>query len=239
MIGAVGVVGYKDSGKTTWVRALSRELAGRDHRVAVIKHTSHQVDLAEKDTAALLDAAGQVAILSSETSGVFWRRPMRIEDVLAYLDADIVLVEGLKGERTYPKIACLRDEPDDRDLFEDGLVIAAVGAVEPPASLDVPFFRRDGVAAVADLVERRAFKLPALDCAGCGHETCYDMARAIVAGEAGVKECVSLAPTTDVKVDGRRLALNPFISQIVRSTILGMLSPLKGFSRKGKVEINL
>jgi hypothetical protein len=30
--------------------------------------------------------------------------------------------------------------------------------------------------------------------------------------------------------------MNPFISGIIRSTILGMLSPLKGF-KKGKVEI--
>jgi len=32
--------------------------------------------------------------------------------------------------------------------------------------------------------------------------------------------------------------MNPFISSIVRSTILGMLSPLKGF-KKGKIEISI
>jgi hypothetical protein len=34
----------------------------------------------------------------------------------------------------------------------------------------------------------------------------------------------------------RRVPMNPFISDIVRNTILGMLSPLKGF-KKGKIEI--
>ncbi len=34
------------------------------------------------------------------------------------------------------------------------------------------------------------------------------------------------------------MPMNPFISGIVRNTILGMLSPLKGF-KKGKVEISL
>jgi len=32
--------------------------------------------------------------------------------------------------------------------------------------------------------------------------------------------------------------MNPFISSIVRSTILGILSPLRGFEKR-KVEINI
>jgi molybdopterin-guanine dinucleotide biosynthesis protein B len=57
----VGIVGYKNSGKTTLTRALSKELTDRGHEVAVIKHTHHQVDLPDKDTAILGKTAGQVA----------------------------------------------------------------------------------------------------------------------------------------------------------------------------------
>jgi len=91
---------------------------------------------------------------------------------------------------------------------------------------------------VADLVEQRAFKLPDLDCGGCGHESCYDLAREIVAGNGSPDDCVSLQPDTEILVDGKSVPMNPFIAGMMRSTILGMLSSLKGFKR-GKIEIKL
>jgi molybdopterin-guanine dinucleotide biosynthesis protein B len=234
---AIGVIGFKDSGKTTLTRALAQELAARGHAVAVVKHTSHHVDLPEKDTSVLLEAADQVAVVSDGMTGVFWRRAKSLEDTLAYLDADIVLVEGFKGQTSYPKIACLRGQADDADLL-DGLVVAVVGPTDLVEVHGIPAFDRDDVGAMAGLVEAAAFKLPNLDCKGCGRETCYEMAREIVSGTGSVDECVSLQPSAEITIDGEPMALNPFISGIVESTVLGLLSSLKGF-RQGKVEIRL
>ena len=234
---AVGIIGYKDSGKTTLICALARELTGRGYEVALIKHSSHHLDLPGKDTTALGEAVGQVGFISPQESAVFWKKSLSLENIIPYLEADIVLVEGFKAERTFPKIVCLRGEPDDRDLF-DGLVICAVGPASRMAEITAPHLDRDEVDRIADLVEQRAFKLPNLDCGGCGHERCYDLAREIVAGSGSVEDCISLQPTTEVKVDGRLLPMKPFISGIVGSTILGLLSSLKGF-KKGKMEISI
>jgi molybdopterin-guanine dinucleotide biosynthesis protein B len=253
----VGIIGFKNSGKTTLARKLARELIRRSHKVAVVKHLSHHLDLPGKDTTILGEEAGQVGFVSPQGSGVFWKKQLNLEDIIPYLEADIVLVEGFKMEKTYPKVVCLRREPDDADprrsgeLF-DGLAICAVGPPDQVGELDVPSFDRlktpsfdrlriplldrDDVGKVADLVEQKAFKLPNLDCGGCGHERCYDLAREIVAGSRSVGDCVSLHPATEVSVDGQPIPLNPFISRIVRGTILGMLSSFKGF-KKGKVEI--
>jgi len=65
-----------------------------------------------------------------------------------------------------------------------------------------------------------------------------DLAREIVAGNRSVEDCVSLQPTTEVKIDGQLMPMNSFISSIVKNTVLGMLSPLKGF-KKGKIEIRI
>lgn len=155
----VGIVGYKDSGKTTLTRALARELTARGHRVAVIKHTSHHIDLPGKDTAVLGEVAGQVAIIAPQESAVFWKRPLSLDDVLAHIEADVVLAEGFKGERGYPKIACLRGQPDDTDLFDDAVsddvtdgIVVAVGPGEY-APDGVPLFDRNAVNAIAELVE--------------------------------------------------------------------------------------
>jgi molybdopterin-guanine dinucleotide biosynthesis protein B len=233
----VGFIGYKDSGKTTLTHALAHELTSRGHEVAVVKHSSHSLDLPGKDTAVLGETVRRVGFISPQGSGLFWKESLSLENIIPYLEADIVLVEGLKAERTFPKIVCLRGKPDDRDLF-DGLTMCAVGPASHVEGIDVPLLGRDEVGRIADLVETKAFKLPNLDCGGCGHERCYDMACEIVAGTGTLEDCVSLRPATQVRVDGREVPMNPFISSIVRNTILGLLSPLKGFKR-GKIEINI
>lgn len=243
MLKVVGIVGYQDSGKTTLTRALARELTGRGYEVAVIKHSSHHLDLPGKDTAALREAVGQVGFISLRESAVFWKKRLGLENIIPYLEADIILVEGFKKEKTFPKIVCLRGKPDDadrgrsEDLF-DGLAICAVGPAEQVEGLDIPLLSRDEVNKIADLVEKKAFKLPNLDCEGCGYERCYDLAREIVAGTRSIEDCVSLQPATKVRIDGQLLSMNPFISGIVRNAILGMLSSLKGF-KKGRIEISI
>ena len=147
----VGIVGYKDSGKTTLVRTLARELTSRGYEVAVVKHTSHRLHPPGKDSALLQEVADQVGLVSPHVSGVFWGRPLSLEEILAHLQADVVLVEGFKGEKMHRRIVCLRGEPDDRDLF-DGAVICAVGPGHEVAGIDAPVFARDEVAGVVDLL---------------------------------------------------------------------------------------
>ncbi|NIV35704.1 MAG: hypothetical protein GWN58_41495, partial [Anaerolineae bacterium] len=197
----VGVIGYQDSGKTTLTRALARELTSRGNQVAVIKHVSHRLDLPGKDTAILGEVVDQVGFISPQGSGIFWTKSLTLEEVIPYLEADVILVEGFKTERTFPKIVCLRGQADDADcgrsvdLF-DGLTICAVGPADQLERLDVPsigglevpLLGRDDVGKIADLVVQKAFKLPSLDCGACGHEQCYDMAREVVAGTASVED---------------------------------------------------
>jgi len=233
----VGIVGYKNSGKTTLARALAQELVKRGHRVAAVKHSSERMDFIEKDTVRLSEFADRVGFISPFESGIFWKKPLSLENIMPHLEADVPLVEGFKAEKTFPKIVCLRGELDDQDLF-DGLAICAVGPAPEGRELDVPLLSLDEIGEIADLVEEKAFKLPNLDCGSCGFETCYEFAREIVKRNRSEGDCISLQPMTEVRIDGELMPMNPFISDIVRGTILGMLSPLKGF-KKGKVEIKI
>ena len=196
MVRVIGVVGYKNSGKTTLSHKLTRELMARDHKVAMIKHASHHLDLAGKDTAILGESVDQVGIISPQESGIFWKRSLSLEDLILHMEADFVVVEGFKAEQTYPKILCLRGQPDDRTLF-DGLAICAVGPTSQIGEMGVPVLDRDDVTQIADIVGDRSFKLPNLNCGDCGYERCYGLAQQIVAGSGNWEDCTVLFPAQE------------------------------------------
>jgi molybdopterin-guanine dinucleotide biosynthesis protein B len=162
---------------------------------------------------------------------------MELEKMFDYLEADIVLIEGFKSDKTHPKIVCLRPD-DDPETLMDGLEICVVGA-SPDVQTGVPVLdaERD-IGRIADLAMEKAFKLPNMDCEACGYKTCYEMALQIVKGNKTIDDCRSLNADVQIRIDGRIMPAKPFISDIVGNTITGMLSSLKGY-RKGKIDIKI
>ena len=235
---AVGIVGFKKSGKTSLLVELARELTSRGYRVSSVKHSSGALDLPQTDTALHKEFAHQSAAISPEESAIFFNSSMKLEQILDYIKADFVLIEGFKSQKTFPKIVCLRAE-DDPEALLDGLEICVVGEISEKKGINVPVLDAKGdVGAIADLIEQKAFKLPNLDCGACGYKTCYEMALEIIKGNKTMKNCLSLNSEVMLKIDGETMPLKPFVSDIVRNTITGLLSSLKGY-REGKIEIDI
>lgn len=112
----VCIVGKKKSGKTTVLIGLVAELTRRGHRVMTIKH-GHRFDLDREGTDSfrhrveggaervILAGPGQLAVMGS-WPGAEETGPADLAG--RYLsDADVVVVEGFKGERL-PKIEIFR-----------------------------------------------------------------------------------------------------------------------------------
>jgi len=229
---AVGIVGYKSSGKTTLAVRLCTELQGRGLSVVMIKHANSDLMPRGVDSTKLVDCAGQGAVISDSETVLSFKRALPLEQVLALFRADMAIIEGFKDEKTYPKIVCLRDEAEAKNLF-DGLQIGVVGSGE---DLAVPLL--DDIKEIGDVVLQKAFKLPRLDCGACGFETCHEMAQAIVAGDRIENDCVSMHPKAVVRIDDEVVPVNPFISDLIASTIKGLISSLKGV-HEGKIEVEI
>lgn len=238
---AIGVIGYKKSGKTSLVTNLARELTKRRYKVATLKHIlqAKHLDISSKDTAKHLQYATQTAAISPAESVIFFNRRKSLEEMIEYLEADFLLIEGFSEEKTSPKIVCFKETSKAKELF-DGLQIGAATFAHPAKmELGVPVFNiLEDVEKIADLVIKRAFKLPNLNCGACGYESCYELAQEIIRGKKRLDDCPPLKPKTKIILNGKVLILNPFVSQIVRKTILGMLSSLKGYHR-GNFEIKI
>ena len=236
---AVGIIGYKKSGKTSLLVNLARELAKRGYNISSVKHVSCDLDLPETDTSLHKKFAREAAAISSKESAIFFQGSINLEEMFKYLNADLVLIEGFKKEKTFPKIVCLRQGDDPKTLL-DGLEICVVGA--PPdgqMDINVPVLNAEkDIGMIADLVEEKAFKLPNLNCGACEYDTCYEMALQIVKGAKTINDCRSLNADVQIKIDDNIMPSKPFISDMVRNTIKGMLSSLKGY-REGKIEIKI
>ncbi len=168
----VCIVGKKKSGKTTTVLKLVAELRQRGHRVMTIKH-GHHFDLDRQGTDSfrhrvdggaervVLAGPGQFAVLGTWPRG---EEESPAELAARYLaDADIVVVEGFKGERL-PKIEIFRRAAHDAPVWDpdDPTADDYIAGIsdDPGYARRTPFTTLDaddpGLAAtLADLVETR------------------------------------------------------------------------------------
>lgn len=103
----LGIVGWKNSGKTTLVVSLVSALAARGFTVSTVKHAHHSFDVDQPgaDTHRHRKAgAGEVAIISENRWALMHEnapgeKEPPLADILAKLSpCDIVLVEGYKAE---------------------------------------------------------------------------------------------------------------------------------------------
>jgi molybdopterin-guanine dinucleotide biosynthesis protein B len=137
-------------------------------------------------------------------------------------------------------MVCLRKESEKTELF-DGLQLGTASIFPPNTSYDFSTFnilKTEDIKKMTDLVIEKSFKLPNLNCGACGYQDCYGLAQEIVKGNRTIDDCPSLEPSTLVKVNGKIISMNPFIAKIVKNTIIGLLSTLKGFA-KGDIEIKI
>lgn len=237
---AVAFVGFKKSGKTTTVEAVAGVLRERGYRVAIAKSMHADFDRKGSDTWSFSQVADTVLVRAHDTDALLFKAK-DINALFSMVSADFLLIEGFKSIQHVPKIICAKS-PDEIEKLHNDLAIAVSGII---ASTGVG--RINGLPVIdatrepeklADLVEKRAFMLPNIDCGLCGFN-CAKMARMIVRGEKTVKDCVVLSskPKVTVKIDGQILPMKDWVQELVEKTIKGMLSAMKGYREGRRIEI--
>jgi molybdopterin-guanine dinucleotide biosynthesis protein B len=128
----IGVVGWKDAGKTQVVERLVRGLSGRGFVVGTVKHVHDDVTLEPpaKDSARHLAAGATSTItLGGSLSVVLNRKDTDLEQVAArYLSlCDCVVVEGFKAAGI-PKVAVLSDGNELPEGIENVVAVVYHGS---------------------------------------------------------------------------------------------------------------
>jgi len=135
----LGIVGWKNSGKTTLVEALVREMTARGLRVSTVKHAHHafDIDVPGKDSYRHREAGAHEVIVAS---GQRWAlmHELRgapappLDELIAKLaPCDLVLVEGFKRGR-HPKIEVARFTREEGLIADQDDAVLAVATDNAP-----------------------------------------------------------------------------------------------------------
>ncbi|MFO8100564.1 MAG: molybdopterin-guanine dinucleotide biosynthesis protein B [Dehalococcoidia bacterium] len=151
----VCIAGRPKAGKTTLIEKLIPELKTRGHRVATIKHTSHdfQMDTEGKDSfkharagsdCVVLSSAGKLALLQNIDHDP---EPAELARLISG-DFNIVLAEGFKKSKE-PKIEVHRGEGDLVCPPDELMAVVSSQSME----VDVPRYSPEDIAGLATLIE--------------------------------------------------------------------------------------
>jgi len=146
-------VAFSNTGKTTFLEKLVRELKSRGVTLCVYKHDGHnfEVDKPGKDTWRMTQAGADVTVISSmEKAVIMENRRVEPEDLVARITGvDLILVEGYK-KGPWAKIA-LRREANGKDFPVDPAECLAVIS-DTPCPEAAYCFGLDDIVPVADLI---------------------------------------------------------------------------------------
>ncbi len=241
------VAGYSKSGKTSTVTALTGILKERGYRVAAIKDIHYEDFTMEKEGSDswLFQKKGAEAVFARGLKETYLIKPERIPlpDMLELLQADWVIVEGMKNE-PLPKVICAENEEQLSELVDPN-AFAISGKISNNMkeykylpvvnSLTDPY-------SLADIIEQKVFEVLPLAkeecCRKCGF-SCYQMVGEILAGRKTRQDCqTDHKQNIRLRIGGKEIKMVPFVQNIFRDIIIAFVSNLRGY-KKGKIEINL
>ena len=158
----IGVVGWKDSGKTTLIEKLIKEFNQRQRTVSTIKHSHHNfsVDRQGTDSFRHFNAGAKETILASDTKWIkFSRQVSECEASLMHLikqiiPVDIVIVEGFKASG-HKKVEVVNSISKRRPLYEnDKTICGVIFNQHKMQNTRLPQFERDDVQCICNFLEK-------------------------------------------------------------------------------------
>ena len=151
-----GVAGWKNSGKTTLVEKIIKDLINRGYTASSIKHAHHEfeADTPGKDSWRHREAGARQVLVSSAIRSAHFVEHKTTEPALAQLlnrllPCDLVLIEGFKRE-VVPKMEIFRAEVGKPHLYTEDNQIIAVASDSAVPDCPLPVLDLNDIPTIAD-----------------------------------------------------------------------------------------
>lgn len=242
-----GVVGYTKSGKTTTIEKIINELRSRNYSVGSIKDIHFEeftIDTEGTNTHRHKMAGSQlVTARGLNETDLLFQEKLDIYQISKFYDYDYLVVEGY-SEANIPRIVTAKNT-DDLEEKIDYSTFAISGVI----SNTIDEYR--GIKAInaledidklIDLIEDTTFELlPDFDkkcCGTCGY-SCRELCSLIVKGEKKREDCVISDNNVSLKIDGHEIRMVPFVTKLVKNSVLAVVSELDGYKENSQITITL
>lgn len=241
------VYGYTQSGKTTTIENIIKELKKRRYSVGSVKEIHFEqfeidtkgsnTDRHKKAGAELVTARGYF-----ETDVLFPEK-LPVEKILRFYDQDYVVLEGVT-DYNIPKILTAKSMGEIEERIDESVfVISGRIANEIDSYKGIPVINSiDNLEELVDLVEEKVFeKLPDFDpkcCMACGYD-CRTLGVKILNGQASRDDCVISRNKVKLFIDDKEIDMVPFVQDILSNVVEGVVSELDGYKKDAQIRIEI
>ena len=241
------VFGITQSGKTTTIENIIKELKKRQFSVGSVKDIHFEsftietkgtnTDRHHKAGSDLVTARGLY-----ETDILFKKR-LSIDDILKFYNHDFVVLEGVR-DCIVPKIITAHDIKEiDGRLDEGVFAISGRVANEIKEYKGLPVINAiKNIKKLVDLIEEKVYeKLPNFPiecCNECGYG-CDELGGQILKGEATREDCVIKQEDITLIVDGKEIDIVPFVQKILLNAVMGVVGELEGCKKSKRVVVKI
>ena len=159
MIKVIGVVGWKDVGKTFFATEIIKLLVSKKFKVGSIKHAHHDFDIDQDGTDSFKHrnaGSNQVIISSSKRWAKIIENNKKKEKSLDQLinefqDIDIVVVEGFKKEN-HPKIEIIAN---NSQIINSELKNIVAFVSDEMLNSSIPVFKKNDIESLVEFIIKK------------------------------------------------------------------------------------
>lgn len=241
------VNGISNTGKTTTIEQIIKELKNRGYSVGTVKETHSKkfnIDTQGTDTFRHKEAgASLVTAKGIFETDILYQKMLPIYKILSFYDQDYVIMEGV-NDINAPKIITAIDIEDVIEKLDyKAFMISGVIAEKMNEYKSLPVI--NSLSQIEKLVDMIEDKVPDIlpdfgaECCGdCGLD-CQAMLKKILASEKERKDCTINEGRVTLEINGKNIAMVPFVKNIMKNTILGVVKELEGYEEGKQINITI
>lgn len=241
------IVGITQSGKTTTIENIIKELRKRRYSVGSVKEIHFEefaIDIEGSNTHRHKEAGSQlVTARGYYETDILFQEKLSLDEILKHYDYDFVVLEGV-GDANVPKIVSAHDEEGILARLDD-LTFAVSGRISNTIDKfnDLPVINATkDIEELVDLIEEKVYKrlpdFPEECCKECGC-SCRELGAKILKNEAQREDCILSKASVKLEIDGKNIDMVPFVQTILSNAVKGVVKELEGYEKGKEIVIKL
>jgi molybdopterin-guanine dinucleotide biosynthesis adapter protein len=241
------ITGITKSGKTTAAENIIRELKKRGYSVGSVKEIHFEdftIDAPGTNTYRHSKAGSEIVTARGmKETDVLFPEMLSMDKILSFYNQDYCVLEGVTDMNVPIIITAHNTGEIDERLDWRTLAISGVAAGQFREYKGFPVINCiTETERLVDLIEQKVPELiPDFDaecCSACGLD-CRTLLKKILSGDKTREDCVIQNSDIILLINGKPVKLVPFVQNVLRNAVAGVVSELRGYEKGAEIEISI